>query len=153
MDPKTLKQLSRFVITGLIATVADFGTYFALLETVLPGQNDIAKGISFLIGTSVAFILNKFWTFEAADGGAEQVKRFLVLYGISFMLNVGVNRGALYPGPSLLEVLHITAVVNDMFGMTAQRTVETFAVVCATGCSMVANFVGQKLWVFAEAPS
>ena len=58
---KSKKELKRFLIAGSGAVLTDFVTYYLMLNFL---SHNIAKTISFLLGTVVAFILNKYWTFE-----------------------------------------------------------------------------------------
>lgn len=131
--PDLRTQMLRFVVVGIAATITDFGIYFLQIR-LLDLSYDVSKGISFLFGTTVSFLLNRAWTFEASHTGPEATRRFVVLYGVTFLINVAVNRLVLW---TLLP----TGLSLDL--------VEPVAVIAATTCSMVMNFVGQKLWVFA----
>lgn len=140
IDSQTRVQLFKFAASGIIATVVDFGTYFGLLYTVLPGGHEASKGVAYVLGTTVAYLLAKYWTFPDRDPVPGETRRFLVLYGVAFAVNVGVN--------SLL-----LALLGVAFAALGQPALETVAVVGATGCSMTLNFIGQKFWVFADAPA
>ena len=60
-------QLGRFVAVGLVSAVVDFGVYHLLLLAGLwPAP---AKGISFVLGTTTAYLLNRRFTFTAPAGG------------------------------------------------------------------------------------
>lgn len=87
-------QLARFVVVGVFCALLDYGTYQglrALGMSVAPWA-DIARAISFVVGTTTAYFLNKRFTFEAAGGGAKQVSGFVLLYGTTFAVAVAVNR-------------------------------------------------------------
>jgi len=129
------RQIFRFVVVGIIATLVDAGLYFIEIRA-LSMPYDVSKAISFLCGTTVSFLLNRAWTFEASPSDHRATRRFLVLYGVTFLLNVAVNRLVLW---SMLP----TGLSLDI--------VEPTAVVLATACSTIANFIGQKLWVFSDA--
>lgn len=120
----TKQQLGKFVVSGFIAVAVDFGSYYLLIDYI--GHN-ISKGISFLIGSVVAYLLNKFWTFEANEFSGAQMLRFFFLYVTTLGVNVLVNKSVL-------------AVFNSVF----------FGFLCATGASTVLNFLGQKFWVFKK---
>lgn len=130
---QTLQQLFRFVVSGLISTVADLSVYLGCLN-VLAFSYDISKGLSFLVGTTTAFFLNKFWTFDSAHGDMREVRAFVILYACTFFVNVGTN--------------HLVLSVTPTPSFGGEELVVYFAYVCATGASMILNFVGQKLWVF-----
>jgi putative flippase GtrA len=82
-------QLSRFVAIGTLSAVVDFGVYQGLLAlgTWVHG----AKAISFILGTTTAYLLNRRFTFTASNGGPARFAGFVLLYGTTFALNVGMN--------------------------------------------------------------
>jgi len=122
----------------VVATVVDLGVYLSLFHLVFQldpaaidpgvGPKDLAKASGFVFGTLVSYLLNRWWTFESKDGGAGQIAAFLTLYGATFLMNVAVN--------------HVL--------LTATGWVLASWFV-ATACSTVANFVGNKFWVFKPA--
>jgi putative flippase GtrA len=89
-----LGQLSRFVLIGCLAAVVDYGLYQLMLHLELHAS--LAKAISFICGTTTAYLLNRRFTFTApGTGGAGRFTGFLLLYGTTFCVNVGVNALAL----------------------------------------------------------
>lgn len=125
-------QLIRFGIVGVFCAVLDFGSYKALLAfgmDVSPWV-DVARGISFIIGTSTAYVLNKRFTFDAT-GGIRQVSSFMILYGSTFAVAVGVNS-------TLLQTLPATGWREDLAWVISQGTATTI------------NFVMLRLVVFRE---
>ncbi|MDN5932590.1 MAG: GtrA family protein [Pseudonocardia sp.] len=120
-------QLARFVAVGLVAALVDFGGYFLLLALGL--WVPVAKGISFILGTTTAYLLNRRFTFTASAGGKGRFAGFLLLYGTTFALNVGVNSLALAVLPAM-----------------PLRT--SAAWVLAQGAATVVNFVMLRTVVF-----
>lgn len=119
-------QLSRFVAVGAFCALVDFGVYHALLAV---GTNvHAAKAISFICGTTTAYVLNRRFTFDAA-GGKARFAGFVALYGTTFALNVGVNALALAVLPAM--PLRITV-----------------AWVLAQGTATLVNFVMLRTVVF-----
>ncbi len=55
LDLKT--QIVRFVLTGGLSAVVDFGLYLLLLAVGLP--LNLAKAISFIAGTTTAYLINR----------------------------------------------------------------------------------------------
>jgi putative flippase GtrA len=89
-------QLFRFGVIGGFCALLDFGTY--TLERAVFGMDvspwvDIARAISFVVGTTTAYFLNRKFTFEAGHRkGAGQVGGFVLLYTVTFFVAVGVNQ-------------------------------------------------------------
>ncbi|HEY3260343.1 MAG TPA: GtrA family protein [Pseudonocardiaceae bacterium] len=90
--PGLRTQLARFVLVGVLAAAVDFGTYQALLAAGV--WVHLAKAASFVLGTSTAYLLNRRWTFRSA-GGPARLAGFVLLYGTTFVINVGMNALAL----------------------------------------------------------
>ncbi|WP_028924431.1 GtrA family protein [Pseudonocardia acaciae] len=88
-----LGQLSRFVLVGGLSALVDYGLYQALLHLDVWVHG--AKAISFICGTTTAYLLNRRFTFTGDTGGAGRFTGFLLLYGLTFFVNVGVNGLAL----------------------------------------------------------
>ena len=92
-----LGQLSRFVVVGALSAVVDYGLYQGLLH--LDVYVHLAKAISFVCGTTTAYLLNRRYTFTGATGGLGRFSGFLLLYGTTFFVNVGTNGLALHLVP------------------------------------------------------
>ncbi len=122
-NQKLKQQINRFVVVGCIAVITDFICYYFLL-TIFPPT--IAKTISFITGTILAYTFNKYWTFEKPNKSHTEMLKFFILYAITLSANVGVNTLTLHLFPQYLIL----------------------AFLCATGTSTVLNFIGQKWWVF-----
>ena len=119
---KIKKELKRFLVAGLSAVGTDMIAYYILLNFL---SYDFAKTISFLLGTVVAFVINKYWTFEKHEKSYREILQFGLLYTVTLGANVMTNNA----------VLEYTNVVFLAFFI-------------ATGASTVLNFIGQKWWVF-----
>lgn len=116
------RELLRFLIAGSSAVAVDGGTYAVLLRYF---SHWPSKMTSFILGSIVAFLLNKYWTFEKPEPSGPEVIRFAVLYTTTLLANTLVNSGALW-------------LTNQVF----------LSFLLATGTSTVLNFLGQKFWVF-----
>ena len=119
---KFKKELKRFLIAGLTAVGTDFITYYVILNFL---HHDIAKTLSFILGTVVAFVVNKYWTFERYEKNYKQIFQFTILYSATLFVNVMVNRLVL----DYAELVFLAFII-------------------ATGASTILNFAGQKWWVF-----
>jgi putative flippase GtrA len=119
------RELVWFLIAGFSAVGMDMGSYYGL-NVLLPIF--FAKGLSFVLGSIVAFIINKYKTFEKVEFSKTEIVKFSILYLTTLLVNVGVNH------------IVITVFPNWVF----------FAFLCATGTSTIINFIGQKFWVFIK---
>ena len=116
------RELNKFLFAGLAAVGTDLLVYYLLLNLLTP---EVSKGISFIVGSVVAFIINKYWTFTKPEKSYKEMILFGVLYSTPLGLNVMTNK----------IVLDYTSMVLVSF-------------LVATGISTILNFVGQKWWVF-----
>ena len=122
------RQLSIFVIVGLLATLVDFMIYRSLVAFAILDVN-LAKGLSFLTGTFFSYLANRFWTFGHQSHHLDSLWRFLVLYALTLAANVFINACMLK-------------------GFTDLTGAVLLAFLVATGVSAVCNFLGMKLFVF-----
>ncbi|ACU95229.1 GtrA family protein [Saccharomonospora viridis] len=99
-SPGLLAQILRFVLIGGFCALVDSGLYWLLLQA--GAWVHLAKAISFIAGTTTAYFLNRRFTFTAAQkGGAGQLGGFMLLYTVTFFVNVGTNALALHLLPEL----------------------------------------------------
>ncbi|WP_084505206.1 GtrA family protein [Nocardia harenae] len=120
-------QIIRFVLTGALSAVVDFGLYVLLYKAAgLP--LDAAKAIGFIAGTTTAYLINRRWTFQAPPSRL----RFLavvLLYAVTFAVQVGIN-----------------SLINRWLDDNLVTLVLAFVV--AQGTATVINFVVQRAVIF-----
>jgi len=123
-------QLVRFVLTGGLSAVVDFGLLVTLMALGL--GHTAAKALSFVAGTTTAYLINRRWTFRAEPSR----RRFLavvVLYAVTFALQVG-----------------LFSVLFDLLGDAglSKLAVQVVAFVIAQGVATTVNFVVQRTLIF-----
>ncbi len=138
MNNKLKKELCRFIIAGCCAVATDCLFYYLLSHFL---DLSISKGISFLLGTIVAYLINKYYTFEQKRKSKSEIVRFLGLYISTLVANIFVNKIALILLPMIFKYILI---LNNF------EMIKLFAFLCATGTSTILNFIGQKYWVFVS---
>lgn len=125
--PLSLKtQATRFIITGGLSAIVDFGLYVLLLTLGL--HVNVAKTLSFIAGTTTAYLINRRWTFQAAPSRARFIA-VMALYALTYAVQVGIN---------YLFYLQFA-------GQSWQVPV---AFVIAQGTATVINFVVQRAVIF-----
>ncbi|MEH3137329.1 MAG: GtrA family protein [Mycolicibacterium neoaurum] len=88
-EPLSLRvQATRFVITGGLSAIVDFGLYVLMLQLGL--HVNVAKTLSFIAGTTTAYLINRRWTFRAEPSRARFVA-VMVLYALTYAVQVGIN--------------------------------------------------------------
>jgi putative flippase GtrA len=119
-------QLTRFVLVGGIAAVVDYSSYQALLATGL--WVHLAKALGFIAGTATAYLINRRWTFQGR-GGRGELASVMALYGITFVVQVGMNAVMLALLPPI-------------------RAEITCAFIVAQGVATCINFIVQRTVIF-----
>ncbi|WP_435876090.1 GtrA family protein [Saccharopolyspora shandongensis] len=136
-EPKRLgafNQLFRFVLIGGVCAIIDFGTY-SLMLGVFGWPVWLSRGISFILGTSTSYVINRKLTFQGANTGNTKAKAgaFALVYIVTFFVNWGTNQ--------LLVVLT---------GAEGTPWMITACWVAGQGLGTLINFVMLKWVVFRD---
>jgi len=126
--PANWLQLFKFGVVGVSGYVVNL-TAFALLSELANLFYLVAAVLAFCVAVTNNFVWNRVWTFRATDGHAGfQAARFLIVSVAALGINLGV-----------------LAILVDLVGVAALPA-QAIAVAIAMPC----NFIGNKLWTFAE---
>jgi dolichol-phosphate mannosyltransferase len=126
--PASWWQLLKFGIVGGSGYLINLAV-FALLAGMLDVHHLVAAVGAFCVAVTNNFLWNRYWTFSPGDGSAGfQAARFFVVSVAALGLNLIVLE-ALVAG-----------------GGTGELTAQAIAVAVA----MPFNFLGNKLWTFAQ---
>ncbi|WP_152363180.1 GtrA family protein [Microlunatus speluncae] len=127
------QQLFRFVATGGLSAIVDFGSWTLL--TMLGLNTSIAKAIGFVLGTTTAYLINRRWTFKATHSARRFIAVF-VLYLVTFFLNTGLTLLVFWllqeHGPANLP----------------QLGAQVIAFVIGQGAATTVNFIVQRFLIF-----
>ncbi len=121
-----MQQAWRFLVTGGLSAIVDFGLYVLFLRLGL--NVNVAKTLSFIAGTTTAYLINRRWTFRAPPSTARFVA-VVGLYAVTYVVQVGIN-----------YVLYTT------WDDKPWRVPVAFVI--AQGTATVINFVVQRAVIF-----
>lgn len=125
------REIGIFLLVGVSAVLVDFISYKAMVYAIFMPYVT-AKTMSFILGTIVSYFGNRLLTF----GHQKSVKkgsvfRFILLYVVALLANIGVNSMVLY--------------------FVSFEWSFSFAFLCATFVSASLNFIGMKYFVFCAS--
>ncbi|WP_132993406.1 GtrA family protein [Gordonia zhaorongruii] len=120
-------QVLRFIATGVLSAVFDFGLT-VLLQHVVEWSPTWSKAAGFILGTTIAYLINRRWTFRAEPSTVRFIA-VVALYAVTFGVNVGVYGW-----------------LSDLWDNTAIYSAVAFCI--AQGIATVINFVVQRAVIF-----
>lgn len=126
--PASWMQLLKFGLVGCSGYVINLAV-FAVLAGNLSVHYSLAALGAFCVAVSNNFLWNRHWTFgPGEDSAAFQALRFLVISIAALLVNLAV-----------LEALVVGASLGSLLAQAI-----------AVAVAMPFNFIGNKLWTFAE---
>ncbi len=123
-------QFIKFNLVGVLNTLVDFIVYTAL--TALGLNITVSNVISYGCGIANSYICNSSWTFKGQQ--KRSVKEALMFLAVN-LVSLGVST----------SVLHLCRYVFNIQS-------DILCKVISIPCAMVANFAGNKLFVFKDTP-
>lgn len=92
-----LKRPFRFVVVGLLNTAVGLGVIYGC-KFFLEFGNVLANVVGYACGITVSFLLNSSWTFEYRGPKLAAAARFLVVFLISYLVNLATVLGLIHLG-------------------------------------------------------
>ena len=124
-------EFLRFITVGLLSTAVNYGVFGGLYE-LLGFYYLVASSIGFVLGVSVGYPLNKYWTFGTKKKKAIEKNNDLdwFKYLAVYICSLAIGQVFLYMAVEALEIAVLLA---------------NLVMICIT---TMTNFIGVKLWVF-----
>ena len=145
---KTIWQMVKFAIVGVLNTLVDFAVFQTLNLTL--GWVYAAQVLGYTFGVINSYLWNSNWTFR------EQRTRSLKEMGLFLLVNIaslGVSLGMMW---LLREVFGVT---NEWVAQWMPAALasfikgDTIAKLIATMFAIAVNFLGNRLFVFKKTPA
>ncbi|GGC82582.1 GtrA family protein [Chelatococcus reniformis] len=123
------REMRLFVVVGLVAAAAHYGTLIGLVER--GGWGPVPATLAgYLAGGAISYVLNRRLTWQSERPHAEATWRFALVAAVGFALT-GV-------------FMYVLTERLDLPYLPAQ--------VATTGVVLVWSFLANKLWTFAVPP-
>ena len=137
---KFFNQFSKFAAIGFTNAAVDFGVLNLLIVNTgisVGGWYPIFKGISFISAIIPSYFWNKYWAFEAVEGGGGfEFAKFMSVAIVSIFINTGIA--------SL-----VVNYVNPLGGLNLEVWANVGAV-AGSAVALIFSFVGFKVAVFKK---
>lgn len=129
--PGSWLQLLKFGIVGLSGYVVNLAVFAAMVGPA-GAYHLLAAVIAFCVAVANNFLWNRHWTFGRGEAHpAFQAARFFTVSVAALLLNL--------------------AVLETLLSVTSLGELASQAI--AVAVAMPFNFLGNKLWTFADSPS
>lgn len=118
-------QMARFAAVGVVSNAVLYLIYLAMTAIGLGPK--VAMSLLYGVGVAQTFVFNKRWTFSHRGAVQTSLRRYLVAYGMGYLVN-----------------LVVLAVFVDGLGWSHALVQGVAILTVALGL-----FLAQKYWVFA----
>lgn len=126
--------IPKFLLTGVINTLVGALVMF-LLYNLAGCSYWLSSAANYLVGGTVSFFLNKYFTFRNTERSWAQVARFALTVAVCWLLAYGIAK------PLTLRLL-----------ASASESVQTnVAMVVGMGLYTVLNYLGQRFFAFKSS--
>lgn len=121
-----MREFFKFLITGGSSTASHYVVFWLCLS-VAAMDATTSSAVGYLFGSIVSYLLNYYYTFNSRRSHRSAVLLFYAMVSIGFIINIGV--------------VHVFVKELTFNPWLAQ--------ICATGLTLVFNFVISKFLVFS----
>jgi len=110
-----LVRLQRYGIIGLSTNLSLFVLFLLLIRVnIAPVW---ASGLCYVLGVILSYSLNRRWTFSSRQSHLHDIPRFLISYGIGFLITLALMAMLVTPlGPSAAQVITIGLTAVSIYG-------------------------------------
>lgn len=108
-------QVTRFAVVAGLAAAVDLTIYHLALGAGL--WDHAARALSFVVGTTLAYVLNRRWSFSVAHS-RRRVAEFTALYGTTFFVVLALHALALAVLPVAWWTTTAAWALSQAFGST-----------------------------------
>lgn len=130
------KTIPRFLLTGIVNTLVGAGVMF-LLYNLAGCSYWLSSAANYVIGGTVSFFLNKYYTFENTERSWAQAGRFVLTVALCWLIAYGAAK------PLTIRLLSARS-----------ESVQTnIAMVVGMGLYTVLNYFGQRFFTFKSSHS
>lgn len=106
---KTLKQFIKYISVGLLNTIIGLSVIFFCMK-ILHFTYIVSNILGYAVGLINSFIWNKFWTFRSKGHTGIQTAKFLIVFGISYIIQLGaliIIKEIIHIMPEIAQILAI----------------------------------------------
>lgn len=125
------RRFLRFLLVGVINTVVGMGTMFLLYNWGGCGYW-FSSACNYLVGGTVSYFLNKYYTFEQKERDSKYVFRFICNTLLCYLIAYGAAK------PLVLQL---------PLGLS-EHMMGNLAMLCGAGLYTLLGYIGQRLFVF-----
>ena len=144
---RTLRQMAKFAVVGVLNTLVDFAVFQALNLTL--GWVYAAQVIGYTFGVINSYLWNSNWTFRAQR---TRSLREITLFLLVNLLSLGVSLGMIWLLRETVGITNEWAARWMPLALAGFVKGDTICKLIATGFAIAVNYLGNRLFVFREKP-
>ena len=86
MLKQTFRQFKKYGIVGIATNVTNYIVFLGMLWANI--KPVLASGLCYVLGVTMSYYFNRHWTFQSKSSHRHDILRFLLAYGIGFILTI-----------------------------------------------------------------